>query len=119
MSQQYGPPPGPPPAPAAGGWGAGPGASGPGGWGPGPERPQPFNRPAKSNRTQWIIMGCAIPAVSLVAVGVVLLVTGGDKSDKPAANQTPDPIGTLYTPPTPTKPVITKGPNDKGVEVGG
>ena len=117
--QQYGPPPGPPPAPTAGGWGAGPGASGPGGWGPGPQRPQPFNRLAKSSRTQWIIMGCAILAVSLVAVGVVLLVTGGDKTDKPVANQTPDPTGTLYTPPTPTNAVITKGPYDKGVEVGG
>jgi hypothetical protein len=64
-------------------------------------------------------MGCAILAVCLVAGGVVLLVTGGDKKNEPAANQTPNPTGTLYTPPTPTKAVITKGPYDTGVEVGG
>ncbi|HEY4571070.1 MAG TPA: hypothetical protein VIH10_16490 [Kribbella sp.] len=133
MSQQYGPPPGPPPAPAPGGWGPGPqatpgvpaaggwgssgsgGAGGAGGWGPGPMRPQ--HRP-KSNRNQWIIMVCAIVAVTLVAIGVVLLVTGGGEDDKPAAQQTPDPVGTLYTPsPTPT-PNDGKGPNDVGVEVG-
>ena len=121
MSQQYGPPPGPPPAPSSGGWGPAPGASGPGGpgpvgWGTGPRQPQ---RPRKSNRSQWIIMGCAVLAVALVAVGVVLLVTGGGEDETPAANETPDPIGTMYTPPTPTKPVITKGPDDTGVEVGG
>ena len=117
MSQQYGPPPGPPPAPAPGGWGPGPaGPSGPGGWGPGPGRPQ--QRPGKSTRNQWIIMGCAILAVSLVAVGVVLLVTGGDKGGDPATQQSPAPVGSLYTPsPTPT-PDDSKGPNDTGVEVG-
>ncbi|MFI7061000.1 hypothetical protein ACIBL3_08475 [Kribbella sp. NPDC050124] len=117
MSQQYGPPPGPPPAPSAGGWGQAPNAAGPGGpggWGTGPQRPQQ----RKSNRSQWIIMGGAVLAVILVAVGVVLLVTGGD-DPKPTAQDTPNPSGTMYTPPTPTKPVITKGPNDTGVEVGG
>jgi hypothetical protein len=121
MSQQYGPPPGPPPAPSSGGWGPAPGASGPGGpgpvgWGTGPGRQQP--RPGKSTRSQWVIMGCAVLAVVLVAVGVVLLVTGGG-DEEPAANPTPDPVGTMYTPATPTKPVITKGPYDTGVEVGG
>jgi hypothetical protein len=126
MSQQYGPPPGPPPAPSSGGWGPAPGApgqggpgpsgSGPGGWGTGPQRPQ--SRPGKSNRSQLIIIGCAVLAVVLVAVGVVLLVTGGGE-EEPVASQTPDPTGTMYTPATPTKPVITKGPNDTGVEVGG
>jgi hypothetical protein len=107
MSQQYAPPPGPPPAPAPGGWGPGPGTpgpsgpAGPGGWGPGPRRPQ--YRQGRSSRNQWIIMGCAVLAVVLVAVGVVLLVTGGGKDDDPVAQQTPDPVGTLYTPsPTPT-----------------
>lgn len=118
MSQQYAPPPGPPPVQAPGGWGPAPGGSGttgPGGWGPGPMRPQ--HRP-KSNRNQWIIMAGAIVAVTLVAVGVVLLVTGGDDQDKPASQQTPDPTGTLYTPsPTPS-PNDGKGPNDTGVEVG-
>ncbi|MEU4601486.1 hypothetical protein AB0F43_00770 [Kribbella sp. NPDC023972] len=121
MSQQYGPPPGPPPAPSSGGWGpapstSGPAGSGPVGWGTGPVRPQP--RPGKPNRSQWIIVGCAVLAVVLVAVGVVLLVTGGG-DEEPAANPTPDPVGTMYTPATPTKPVITKGPHDTGVEVGG
>lgn len=64
-------------------------------------------------------MGCAVLAVALVAVGVVLLVSGGGDEETPAASQTPDPVGTMYTPPTPTEPVITKGPNDVGVEVGG
>ncbi|WP_432892650.1 hypothetical protein ACQPYH_17860 [Kribbella sp. CA-245084] len=136
MSQQYGPPPGPPPAPAPapGGWGTAPqggpgtapggwgpagagGAGGgrPGGWGPGPQRP-PHQRP-KSNKTAWIIMAGAIVAVLLVATGVVLLVNGGGK-DKPVSQQTPDPVGTLFTPsPTPT-PNDSKGPNDVGVEVG-
>lgn len=128
MSQQYGPPPGPPPAPAPapagsgqqgrpggaapGGWGSS--GSGGGGWGPGPQRP---HQPPKSNRTQWIIMAGAIVAVLLVATGVVLLVNGKG-NDKPAAQQTPDPVGSLYTPsPTPT-PNDSKGPNDIGVEVG-
>lgn len=116
MSQQYEPAPGPPPAPSTGGWGPAPGggAAGPGGWGPGPGRPP--QRPAKSNRTQWIIVGGAILAVALVAVGVVLLVTGGDGGE-PTASQTPDPVGTLYTP-SPTKAPNTKGPHDTGVEVG-
>ena len=119
MSQQYGTPPGPPPAPAPGGWGSGPGAtgpSGPGGWGPGPGRPQ--QRPAKASRNQWIIMGGAIVAVALVAIGVVLLVTGGGKDDDPVSQQTPDPTGTLYTPSPEATPNDAKGPNDTGVEVG-
>jgi hypothetical protein len=63
-------------------------------------------------------MGCAVLAVVLVAVGVVLLVTGGGDAADPVAQQTPDPTGTLYTPsPTPT-PNDAKGPNDTGVEVG-
>ena len=107
MSQQYGPPQQPPAQ---------------GGWGPGPMGPPQF-RPAKSSRTQWIVMGGAVMAVLLIAVGVVLLVTGGgdDKQVPPVAGDsvTPDPIGTLYTPPTPTKPEITKGRYDTGVEVGG
>jgi hypothetical protein len=120
MSQQYGSQPAPPPAPApgggwgqapAGGWGQG---AAPGGWGPGPLRPQ---QPRKSNRNQWIIMACAVVAVLLIAVGVVVLVTGGDKKE-PAAVRTPDAPGTLYTPsPSPT-PDDKKGPNDLGVEVG-
>ena len=61
MSQQYGPPQQPPAQ---------------GGWGPGPMGPPQF-RPAKSSRTQWIVMGGAVMAVLLIAVGVVLLVTGG------------------------------------------
>ncbi|GAA1554530.1 hypothetical protein GCM10009804_09280 [Kribbella hippodromi] len=70
----------------------------------------------KASRTAWIIMAGAIVAVLLVAGGVVLLVTG--KDGKPAAEQTPDPVGTLYTPsPTPS-PDDSKGPNDVGVEVG-
>ncbi|MFI5734680.1 hypothetical protein ACIA49_31485 [Kribbella sp. NPDC051587] len=117
MSQQYGPPPGPPPAAAPGGWGSGPGTpTGPGGWGPGPNRPQ--GRPAKSNRSQFIIIGAAALAVVLVAVGVVLLVTGGGDEDQPAAVQTPDAPGTMYTPPAGSKPDDSKGPNDVGVEVG-
>ncbi|WP_328521541.1 hypothetical protein [Kribbella sp. NBC_00359] len=79
---------------------------------------RPQDRPGKSSRNQWIIMGCAVLAVVLVAVGVVLLVTGGSKDADPVAQQTPDPVGTLYTPsPTPT-PNDSKGPNDTGVEVG-
>jgi hypothetical protein len=63
-------------------------------------------------------MAGAVVAVLLVALGVVLLVNGNGKGDKPAAQQTPDPVGSLYTPsPTPT-PNDSKGPNDLGVEVG-
>jgi len=109
MSQQYGPPQGPP---------------GQGGWGP---PPQQFRPPRRSGKTQWIVMGGAVLAVLLIATGTVLLVTSGDKKDEPVAaaapteTVTPEPVGTLYTPPTPapTQPVITKGPYDKGVEVGG
>ncbi|WP_405058121.1 hypothetical protein OG474_36030 [Kribbella sp. NBC_01505] len=122
MSQQYGPPPGPPPAAAPGGWGAGQGGAGPagpGGWGSGPGRPP--GPPAKSRRSQLIVIGGAALAVVLVAVGVVLLVTGGgeDNNNKqPAAVQTPDAPGTLYTPPAGSKPNDTKQANDIGVEVG-
>ena len=116
MSQQYGPPPGPPPAPSSSGWGQqAPASAGPGGWGTGPVRPQ--QRPGKSNRSQLIIIGCAVLAVVLVAVGVVLLVTGGGE-EEPVAGQTPNPVGTMYTPPTPTAAPTTKGPNDVGIEVG-
>lgn len=117
MSQQYGPPPGQGPSqqpPAQRGWG-----SGPSGY------PPQFHQPAKSNRTQLIVIGGAALAVILIAAGVVLLVTGAGKKDGPvpvaADTRTPQPVGTLYTAPTPrpSKPVITKGPNDKGVEVGG
>ncbi|GAA3151116.1 hypothetical protein JOF29_008400 [Kribbella aluminosa] len=104
MSQQYGPPPGPPPAPAPA----------PGGWGPGPARP---NHPQKPSKLPWIIMAGAIVAVLLVAVGVVLLVNGMG-AGKTAAEKSPEPLGTMYTPsPTPT-PNDSKGPNDVGVEVG-
>ncbi|HWD81089.1 MAG TPA: hypothetical protein VG497_19485 [Kribbella sp.] len=104
MSQQYGPPPGPPPV----------SAPAPGGWGPGPSRPV---RPPRSSKTPWIIMAAAIVAVLLVAIGVVLLVTGKDDK-KTTTQQTPEPLGTMYTPsPTPT-PDDSKGPNDVGVEVG-
>jgi hypothetical protein len=104
MSQQYRTQPGPPPAPAA-----------PGAWGPGPTRP---NRPPKSNRTAWILMAGAVVAALLVATGVVLLINGSGKGDKPASQSTPNPVGTLYTPsPTPT-PNDSKGANDVGIEVG-
>ncbi|GAA1612723.1 hypothetical protein GCM10009789_78710 [Kribbella sancticallisti] len=108
MSQQYGPPQQPPVQ---------------GGWGPGPAGPQ--YRSAKPSRTPWIVMGGAVLAVILIAVGVVLLVSsGGDDNaggTAPAANDslTPAPVGTLYTPPTPTEAPKTKGPGDVGVEVGG
>jgi hypothetical protein len=104
MSQQYGAPPAPPPAAAP--------ASG--GWGPGPGRPE---RPPKASKTPWIIMAGAIVAVLLVAIGVVLLVNGKGGS-KTSSQQSPEPLGTMYTPsPTPT-PDDSKGPNDVGVEVG-
>ena len=65
----------------------------------------------------WIIMAAAIVAVLLVAIGIVLLVTGKD-GKKTTAQQSPEPLGTMYTPsPTPT-PDDSKGPNDVGVEVG-
>jgi len=63
-------------------------------------------------------MGGAIVAVALVAIGVVLLVTGGGKDDDPVSQQTPDPTGTLYTPSPEATPNDAKGPNDTGVEVG-
>jgi hypothetical protein len=102
MSQQYGPPPN----------------SAPGGWGRGPSGPQ--RQSSGSMRSRWIIMGGTIVAVALIAVGVVVLVTGGDK-ETPVSEQTPDPTGTLYTPPTPspTKAAVTKGRYDTGVEIGG
>ncbi len=106
MSQPYGTPQQPPAQ---------------GGWGPGPTGPQ-FRPPAKSSNTRWIVMGGAALAVLLIAAGVVLLVTNGGKDNAPTPTAgdsvTPDPVGTLYTPPTPTKPVNTKGPNDVGIEVG-
>jgi hypothetical protein len=109
MSQQYGPPQQPPAN---------------GGWGPGPSGPQFQPPPAKSSRNQWVVMGGVVFAVVLIAAGVVLMVSNGG-SDKPTENPpvagtslTPAPPGTLYTPPTPTKRVVTKGPNDVGVEVG-
>ncbi|MFG1908249.1 hypothetical protein [Kribbella sp. NPDC048928] len=127
MSQQYGPPPGPPPAsaPAPGGWGTGQqapqgrpgvgGTGGGGGWGPGPTRP---NHPQKPNRTPWMIMAGAIVAVLLVAIGVVLLVKGNGDDSGSTAQNSPQPLGTMYTPsPTPT-PDDSKGPNDVGIEVG-
>lgn len=110
MSQQYGPPQQPPSQ---------------GGWGPGPSGPQfqpPPPPPAKSSRNSWLVMGGVVLAVVLIAGGVVLMFSGGDdKPDNPPVagkTLTPAPPGTLYTPPTPTKRVVTKGPNDVGVEVG-
>lgn len=104
MSQQYGTPQQPPAQ---------------GGWGPGPAGPQ--FRSAKPSKTPWIVMGGAVLAVLLIAVGVVLLVGGGGKDDggTPVAGDsiTPDPVGTLFTP-EPTEAPKTKGPNDVGIEVG-
>ena len=118
MSQPYGPPqnqyqpPGPPQYGPPGGWGTG--------------HPQQYRPGGRKNRTtQWIVIGGAALAVVLIATGAVLLVTGG-KKDTPAApvageTLTPAPVGTMYTPPTPspTATQITKGPYDKGVEIGG
>jgi len=90
-----------------------------GGWGPGPSGPQ-FRTPAKSSKTPWIVMGGAVLAVLLIAVGVVLLITnrGGDGATPVADDSlTPQPVGTLFTP-EPTEAPKTKGPNDVGVEVG-
>ena len=123
MSQQYGQP-GPQyqqQYPAGSQFQAGPPMPPQNGWGPGPGQ----QRPRKSNRTQWIVMGGAVLAVVLIATGVVVMVTGGKKDPAPAPvaadTRTPDPVGTLYTPPTPspTAPVITKGPYDTGVSIGG
>ncbi|MGC4942926.1 hypothetical protein [Kribbella sp. DT2] len=118
MSQQYGPPQNqnqhqPP-------------AGQPGGWGPGPGYPAQY-RPGgrKNRRTQWIVIGGVVLAVVLIATGAVLLVTAGKKDNTaaPTTGQslTPAPVGTLYTPEAtaPTTPQITKGPYDKGVEIGG
>jgi hypothetical protein len=83
------------------------------------------NRPPKSNRSQWIVMAGAALAVVLIAAGVIVIFTGGDKKDPvkpPVAGQsrTPAPVGTRSTPaPAPTAPVTIKGPDDKGVEIGG
>lgn len=123
MSQQYGPPgqgpagqggPGPQygqplPPPGQGGWGPGPGGQ--------------FRPPGRSQRTLYVVVGGGVVALVLIVLGVVLLLTSGGKDKQPTAAEstvTPDPVGTLYTPPTPspTEPVVTKGPNDKGVEVG-
>jgi hypothetical protein len=142
MSQQYGPP-GQVPA-GQGGYGPQqrgplppPGGGRPGGqggplpgWGPaGPVGPfgyppGRFRRPARSKRTLYVVLGSGILAVLLIVVGGVLLVSGAGKEDEqPVAGDdlTPAPVGTLYTPPTPspTQPEVTRGPNDKGVEVGG
>ncbi len=115
MSQQYGPPQNQYQPPV-----------GQGGWGPGPGYPPQF-RPGgrKNRRTQWIVIGGAVLAVVLIATGAVLLVTSG-KKDTPAApvagtTLTPAPVGTMYTPPAPSPTVtqVTKGPYDKGVEIGG
>jgi hypothetical protein len=102
MSQQYRTPP-PPPPPVQGGWG------------PGPAGPQ-FRQP-KPSKTPWIVMGGAVLAVLLIAVGVVLMVSGKDDAGTPVAGPTPAPVGTLFTP-SPTAPPKTKGPHDVGVEVG-
>jgi hypothetical protein len=123
MSQPYGPPQNQyqPPGPPQHGTPAGPG-----GWGPGPGYPPQYQPGGRKNRkTRWIVIGGAALAVVLIATGAVLLVTGG-KKDTPAApvageTLTPAPVGTMYTPPTPSPTVtqITKGPYDKGVEIGG
>ncbi|MEU0093369.1 hypothetical protein [Kribbella sp. NPDC006257] len=92
------------------------------GWGPAPGQ-----RPRKSGRSQWIVVGGGVLAAALIAAGFIVMVTGGKKDPAPASapvatdTRTPDPVGTLYTPPTPapTEPVITKGPYDKGVSIGG
>jgi hypothetical protein len=68
-------------------------------------------------------MAGAALAVVLIAAGVIVIVTGGDKKDPvkpPVAGQsrTPAPVVTRSTP-APTAPVTAKGPDDKGVEIGG
>jgi hypothetical protein len=70
-------------------------------------------------------MAGAALAVVLIAAGVIVIFTGGDKKDpvkSPVSGQsrTPAPVVTRSTPaPPPTAPVIIKGPDDKGVEIGG
>ena len=125
MSQQYGPP-GQRPAGHGGhgpqqGWGQRPpGPAGPFGYPPGH-----FNRRAGSKRAQYVAMGGGALAVVLIILGAVLLVRSGgkDEEEQPTAGEalTPAPVGTLYTPPTPspTEVEVTRGPNDKGVEIGG
>jgi hypothetical protein len=127
MSQQYGPPGQGP----AGQGGPGPQYGQPlpppgqGGWGPGPRGypPGQFRPPGRSRHTMYAVVGGGVVALVLIVLGVVLLLTSGGKDQQPTAagsSLTPDPVGTLYTPstPSPTEPVVTKGPNDKGVEVG-
>lgn len=116
-SGQGGPPFGP------GGPPAGPGHSG--GWGPGPQ--PPFQRPPRRKRgTQYAVITAGALSVLLIALGAVLLLRGGGGEEAagptPGGDSlTPAPVGTLYTPPTPspTETEVTRGPNDKGVEVGG
>jgi hypothetical protein len=108
MSQQYGQPLPPP---------------GQGGWGPGGYQRGQFRPPGRSQRTLYVVVGGGAVALVLIVLGVVLLLSSGGKDKQATAAEssvTPDPVGTLYTPPTPspTEPVVTKGPNDKGVEVG-
>jgi hypothetical protein len=116
MSQQYVP---------SGQGPAGQPPRGQGGWGPGPRGypPGQFRPPGRSRHTLYAVVGGGVVALMLIVLGVVLLLTsGGEDKQSTAAESslTPDPVGTLYTPPTPspTEPVVTKGPNDKGVEVG-
>ncbi|HEU4947488.1 MAG TPA: hypothetical protein VFT31_10060 [Kribbella sp.] len=128
MSQQYGPPgqgpagqggPGPQygqPLPPPG-WA-------PGGWGPGGYPPAQFRPPTRPKRTQYIVIAGAAVAIVLIVLGAALLVTSGsEEARQPTADETltPAPVGTLYTPPTPspTETEVTRGPHDKGVEIGG
>jgi hypothetical protein len=87
----------------------------------------PSQRPAtpKSDRSRWIVMGGAALAVVLIAAGVIVILAGGDKKEpaKPpvaGGSLTPAPGATNPAPPSSTTaPVITKGPYDQGVEIGG
>lgn len=115
-----------PGGPGPGGPGPGANGPGPGGWGPGPGGRPPFQRPPRrKRRTQYVVITAGALAVLLIALGAVLLFRGGGEEEtaQPTGGDslTPAPVGTLYTPstPSPTKPEVTRGPNDKGVEVGG
>jgi hypothetical protein len=106
MSQQYGPE------------GQGPrGPAGQGGqW---PQRFEPQRKGTGRGQILAIIGGSL--AVLLVAVGVVLLVTGRSEEVEPLAGPTPTapaPTTKQASVPTPTQPVGAKGPNDVGVEIG-
>ena len=87
-------------------------------------QPGPRANSPRSNRSQWIVMGGAAMAVVLIAAGVIVIVSGGDRkgpAKQPIAGpgSSQHPGGTPSKPPSPSAPVITKGPYDKGAEIGG